>query len=120
MAYSKKIILLLSIFFVCCLSFLAYTQQKQQDYNYGKAWWAVYFVDPREDKLSFILENHSSEKNFHWEILAEKVRLSQGDVSVGLGEKKTINIQSPQSVIGKKIIVKISTPKGSKEIYKNF
>jgi len=120
MAYSKKIILLLSIFFICCLSFLAYTQQKQQDYNYGKSWWTLYFANPKSENLSFVIENHSSQNNFHWEILTEKVQLSQGDVNVELGEEKTINIQSPQSVIGKKIIVKISTPKGSKEIYKNF
>jgi len=120
MTYPKKIILALILFFLSCLFYLAYTEQQQQDYNYGKSWWSIYFNDPRANDLSFTIENHSSEKNFHWEISADKSPLSQGDATVGLGEKKTITIKTIQDIAGKKISIKISTPKGSKEIYKNL
>lgn len=120
MTYAKKVILALALFFLGCLFYLAYTQQQQQDYNYGKSWWSIYFADPRTNDLSFIIENHSSEKNFHWEISVDKNPLSQGDTTAGLGEKKKITVKALQDIAGKKINLKISTPKSSKEIYKNL
>jgi hypothetical protein len=120
MKNSKKILFSLALFFIGCLSYLAYIEKQQQDYNYGKSWWTIYFINPQEKELSFVIENHSSQKNFHWEILAGKDRLSQGDVTAALGEKKTINVQAPQNIANQQVIIKISTPKDSKEIYKNL
>ncbi|NTV41313.1 MAG: hypothetical protein HGA61_03520 [Candidatus Moranbacteria bacterium] len=122
MMNSKKNIFLLVLFFIACLSYLAYTENKQQDYDFGKTWWAVYFLNPQQERdLSFIIENHSSENSFHWEISAEKKTLSQGDEDIPLGEKKSVSVEPSWDILkNKKIIIKISTSKNSKELYKTF
>jgi hypothetical protein len=120
MTYSKKIILTVIFFFIACISYLAYAEQKRQDYNYSSSWWTTYFTAPQEKNLSFVIENHSNEKSFHWEILADKNSVSKGDETVPLGEKKTFSVPSFPENIGKKFTIKISTPKNSKEIYKSF
>jgi hypothetical protein len=120
MNFSKKIIVALAFFFILCLSYLAYTENKQQNYNYGSSWWTTYFQNPKDESLSFVIENHSSEKSFHWEILADKNSISKGVETVPLGEKKTVSVPSFPENMSKKVTIKISTPKGSKEIYKNF
>ncbi len=122
MTNSKKMIFLLALFFITCLSYLAYTENKQQSYDFGKTWWAAYFLNPQQEKdLSFVIENHSSENYFHWEISDEKKTLSQGDENISLGEKKSVSNEPSWDILkNKKIIIKISTPKNSKEIYKTF
>lgn len=119
MTFSKKIILASIALSFICFSYLAYSENQQQDYNYGKSWWTTYFVDPKGEDLSFVVENHSSETAFHWEISLDKAIVAKGDVKLNVGEKKTVPVKASDNN-GKTVLIKISTPKGSKEIYKKF
>ncbi len=120
MTHSKTTVAALVVFFILCLSYLAHAEMQQQDYNYGESWWTTYFNDPKDANLSFAIENHSKEKAFHWELSSDKALISQGDATIGLGEKKLISVQSAQDMIDKKMTIKISTSKGFKEIYKKL
>ena len=102
-----------------CFSYLAYTETKQQDYNYGSSWWTTYFADPKSEDMSFAIENHSSETNFHWQISRNKEIIAKGDVKIEIGKTQSVHVAKidTQADI---ITVKVSTPKGSKEIYKKF
>jgi hypothetical protein len=117
---SNNLIIAITIFFiVISFSFLAYAQTKQQDPNYGKAWWSLYFSTPKDNDLSFYIENHSGQENFHWEITLEKSVVTKGDSVVPLGEKKLIPVKN-EGLDGKRVSIKVTAGKTSKEIYKDF
>ena len=120
MTYSKKIIALIIFSSFVCLSYLAYTEKNQQDYNYGKSWWTAYFALPQENDLSFVIENHSKENSFHWEVLIDKNPVSKGDAVIQLGEKKTIPVAQFTNENSNKITIKITSTKSSQELYKTF
>ena len=99
------------------ISFLAYTGNKQQSSNYSQNWWAVYFSDPKSQNLSFEIENHIADSNFHWEIFSDKNSISKGDITIKLGETKTIKT-SQLAAQGKKTTIIVTNGKDKKEIYK--
>jgi len=116
---SRTIIITIALLFVCSFSFLAYTGWKQQQYDYSHSWWALSFNDPKSNDLSFTIENHSDQTSFHWEIFLDKSSISKGDTMLGIGESKLIPAIATD-VSGRTVTVKVSTPKGSKDIYKKF
>jgi hypothetical protein len=112
---NKTIISALIIFLAISFFYLAYTEQKQL--NSGD-WWALYFENPKSDNLNFVIENHSDKTNFHWEIMAEKEKMKEGNVNITKGDKKSIDI-SDLNISNKKITVLVSSGDEKKEIYKN-
>jgi hypothetical protein len=115
----KKIILILVLFLLASFSYLAFVETRQADLNYQKNWWVVYFENPRNESLNFTIENHSDQNKFHWEVLQDKTKLSEGEAQISKGEKNTIPVDL-KDVIGKKITISISDSKEKKEIYKQF
>jgi hypothetical protein len=118
MTTSRTIIITIALFFLCSFSFLAYTGWKQQQADYAR-WWTLSFNDPKSNDLSFTIENHSDQTAFHWEIFLDKTSLSKGDVMLNIGEIKSIPAIATD-VAGRTVTVKVSTPQGSKDIYKKF
>lgn len=115
----KRIIIAIVIFMIVSFLFLAYNEKKQQDPDYQKDWWAVYFIDPKSNSLSFVIENHGNSPEFHWQILKNKKVAEEGDVNIKKGS--SVNIAPDMSAnVPDKIDVKISDGKSDKEIYKNF
>lgn len=96
---------------------LSYVSKKQMDPNYQKNWWVLSFDNPKDNSLSFTIENHSNNNNFHWQILSEKTVVNQGDVTIKLGESKTIPATLPDTA-GKKTTVVVTAGEEKKEIYK--
>ena len=119
MTTSRTIIITIAILFICSFSFLAYTGWKQQQADYSHSWWTLSFNDPRSNDLSFTIENHSDQTSFHWEILLDKSSISKGDTTLKIGETKSIPVIATD-VTGRTVTIKVSTPKGSKDIYKKF
>jgi len=116
---NKTIVLSLVIFLALSCIFLAYTQTKQQSPE-SQNWWVVYFANPKDDSLNFIIENNSNEKKFHWEILNENNKLKEGDANIEKGNKKEITL--PKSDFGNfgnmKFSIIVSAGEDKKEIYK--
>lgn len=98
--------------------FLSFTEKKQADIN-TKNVWTLYFETPKNNSLNFNIENHSTNTNFHWEILSEKSVNNQGDVTLKLGETKTIPVALADTA-NKKITIVVTAGEAKKEIYKSF
>jgi hypothetical protein len=93
-------------------------EMKQVDLS-TKNIWTLYFSDPKTDSLDFTIDNHSNRENFHFEILAGKTKVYDGDVTVSNGATKIIPV-SISDITNKKIIISVTIGDNKKEIYKNF
>jgi len=114
----KKLILFLIILFILSSAYLLTVGNKFNNLNFGKNWWAVYFENPKDNSLNFVIENHSDKTNFHWTILADKEKIKEGDIKINNGELPRLNLGS--DFANKKITIEVSSGDEKKEIYKNF
>ena len=115
---NKLIIIATSFFILVSFIFLTIVEKKQADIN-TKNVWMLYFENPKDSSLNFIIENHSTNTNFHWQILSEKSPVNQGDVVIKLGETKKIPV-SIANIENKKTTIIVATGEEKKEIYKNL
>lgn len=101
--------------------FLSLVEKKQSDIN-SKNIWTLSFSNPKNDSLDFSIENHSQNKVFHWQILLDKIVVTEGDSTVALGDIKTISVPKDNiDLSNKKITISvIDTTNNKKEVYKNF
>jgi hypothetical protein len=114
----KKLIIFISILFVLCSGYLFWVSDQGLKSDDGKDWWALYFENPKNDSLNFVIENYSSSSDFHWTVSENNQKISEGDAKVKSGE--TRNIQPQTENLTGKISVTVSNGKEKKEIYKNF
>ncbi|HBI33665.1 MAG TPA: hypothetical protein DEA43_03540 [Candidatus Moranbacteria bacterium] len=115
---NRLIILATSFFLLTSFVFLSVIEKKQADIN-TKNVWMIYFENPKDKSLNFTIENHSLSTNFHWEILADKDSVTQGNSVIANGAKKTIPVSS-DGITNKKITVIITSDGNTKEIYKSL
>ena len=87
----KKIISFLIIFLLISFFYLAYVEKKQADLNYQKNWWVLSFDNPNDNSLDFVIENHSSKNNFHWEVLSDTDKIKEADINIVKGNSAKIN-----------------------------
>lgn len=118
----KKIIILFITLFIASSLLLFYQSGKQSNPNTGKAWWSLYFTNPKDNSLNFSIENHSNKNSFHWEILTDGNKFQEGNVNVPKGEAINSSFQdlNMQNLANKKISVKVSADEEVEEIYKNL
>lgn len=96
--------------------------RKEINPNAGKNWWALYFQKPKSNDLNFVIENHSDQSNFHWEVLEKNQKIKAGTVNITKGNSQKIivsNLDFPASQ-NQKVIVQVNTKASKKEIYKNL
>lgn len=112
---NNRTIIFSTIFFLLIsFIFLSWSEKKQADID-SKNIWMVYFSNPKDMSLDFIIENHSDNSSFEYKILEDKNILKQENISVAKGETKNI----PTTLQGKgKMIIQIESADGKKEIYK--
>lgn len=118
MNQTTKIISLILALFVISSVFLFWKSDCGFDPDYQKNWWSVYFAYATNTDLSFIIENHSANNNFSWEVISGKETLQKGDAVVAREEKK--NIELNLSDLKNKVLVRVSDGKENREIYKNL
>jgi hypothetical protein len=119
MNHQKLIILSVIVFFIASSAWLFYTSQKYSDPAYNSGWWGVYFADPKTPGLNFIIENHSIDENFKWEVLSDKGKIKEGTASVAIGQKENIQVK-PENIETKKITIRVSNGTEIREIYRNL
>ncbi len=117
---NKLIILTTILFFILSASSLAWIEKKQSDENEGKNWWALYFAEPKSDSLNFVIENHSNENNFHWEISHGGNKIKEGNTTIEKGSALQLNSHLNIAPENKKIIIQVTSGDKKKEIYKNL
>jgi hypothetical protein len=113
---NKKIIIILVIFLIISFFYLAYVEKKQADLN-NKNFWVLYFSDPKSDNLDFVIENHSHNTNFHWEVLADENKINSGDITIVKGSTWKSNFQVAD-INNKKITISVLSDNEKKELYK--
>jgi hypothetical protein len=115
-----KLILFIIIIFIISSAYLLTIGNKFNDLNFGKDWWAVYFSDPKNNSLNFVIDNHSDNTNFHYVISKDKEKISEGDAKVENGKTENIKPDITQAISGN-ITIEVSTgDNDKKDIYKNF
>lgn len=116
----KKLIIIIIIFFIASASYLLVIGHKFDTLDFGKDWWDVYFVSPKNNNLDFIIENHLNVSSFHWTVSDDQGKLKEGDVQIDNNGEKNIKPGLNQSLSGK-ITIEVSTGNNDKkDIYKNF
>ncbi len=111
---NKIIIAFLIIFLIASFLYLAYIEQSRRG---EENFWVLYFADPKSDNLNFIIENHSDKNNFHWEVLADKEKIKEGDENIAEGSTWKRGFQVAD-IDGKKITIIVLDGENKKEIYK--
>lgn len=116
---SQKTLLIVSIFFfVTSTLFLFLQNDRELDPDQGKNWWTLSFSVPEQvESLGFIIENHSNQTHFSYEITVGKEIISKEIFTAKQGEKTTV---MPPSIIKQNERVKIAVTAGTekKEIYR--
>lgn len=118
MSQQTKIIIFIIIIFIASSAYLFWVDAKNNSPDYGKDWWAVYFENPKDNSLNFTIENHSNKNDFHWEVSDGKNKLDAGNIKIEKGATWTSDVQV--SVSDKKMTIRVSNSKDTKEIYKNL
>lgn len=114
---NKTIIISTISFLLVSFVFLSWSEKKQADMN-SKNIWVTYFLNPKDNSLNFVIENHSKNTDFKYQIFEDKDVIKQESVSVKLGESKNITVSSNLSQ--KKMTIEVETGNEKKEIYKTF
>lgn len=120
---NKKIIFAILLLFLISAVYLSWTEKKQADFNLDKNWWSLSFDNPKGSNLSFTIENHSNESNFHWEIILGDNKAKEGDVNVIKGFAWTLDAQAnmPETNLdNKKVTISATNGNDKKNIYKIF
>ena len=120
MQNTRFIIISLIGCFLFSFFFLAYSEKKTENID-AQNFWFLSFSDPKNSLLSFNVENHTANDEFHWELLADKNKLQDGDLKVEKGKTVTTFIPEVADVLGKRISIKVTAKDNStKDIYKTF
>ena len=117
---SQKIIIFFSLLFLSSSIYLFSIDSRYNDPAYNKDWYSLSFTDPKSGKLDFAIENFSAKTDFHWEILAGKEMVSQGDGNIRTGEKKDVSVSDLGIKDAQKYTIRVTSGKDAREIYKNI
>jgi|GEM_PF-1329899 len=117
----KFIILALLGMMLPSFMFLSAVESKNTNLNNNNVW-MLYFTDPKSDSLDFMIENHSKNSDFRYEILIDKKVVIDSKLSVPLGETKTVPIpKETLDLSNRKITITVADGNSNKkEIYKSF
>lgn len=98
-------------------SYLSWIQYSQHDYDFDKNWWVLYFENPKNSSLDYLIENHSDMTDFHSEIFLEKQKVSESDFTLQKNERKRFPVDTTD-LQDKKVTIVITTGEQKKEVYK--
>ncbi|MDP3957231.1 MAG: hypothetical protein Q8Q10_01900 [bacterium] len=114
----KSLITILCLLLIASAAFLFWQNERELDPDQGKSWWTLAFAVPGESgNLSFVVENHSTETAFQYEITVDKTSIAKDTFVVKRGEKMIIT-QSFTAKPGKRTIITVTLGKEKKEIYR--
>lgn len=114
----KKIVIFIISLFILSSAWLFSASKKAVDPDFGKNFWTLYFFDPKSDDLDFVIENHSDQVDFHYEILKDKQRLEEKDLKIEKGRSEKIDILDVSQK--GKITIRVTAGDEKKEVYKNL
>lgn len=114
----KYLIATIFLLFAAGAVFLFWQNARELDPDQGKNWWTLAFASPENsESLSFIVENHSTETTFLYEITVDKTLAAKESFVVKRGEKMTIT-PSLAAKEGGRTKITVTLGKEKKEIYR--
>jgi capsular polysaccharide biosynthesis protein len=117
----KKLIIFIVILFILSSLWLTFVSKNLNNPDYQKNWWTVYFSNPKSDNLDFVIENHSDNAKFHWEVFDDKIKVSESDSIIEKGDARKLDINPTVGKIeNKKITITVSSGDEEREIYRNI
>jgi hypothetical protein len=114
----KSLLILFIIFFATSALFLFWQNDRELDPDQGKNWWTLSLTSPEQEaSLGFVIENHSNQTNFQYEIFVGRDMILQDTLVAKSGEKTSV---TPPSIAKQTERVKITVTAGNekKEIYR--
>lgn len=97
------------------LSFLAYKEASQHKMRDS---WFLYFQNPENESLDFIIENFSEKDDFSWSLVVDGEKTRQENVQVLKNSPKSVIIEKLPK--GKDFAIEVSHGKEERKIYKIF
>ncbi|MFZ2187742.1 MAG: hypothetical protein WAV46_03920 [Candidatus Moraniibacteriota bacterium] len=114
----KSFILFFITLFAISALLLFWQNDRELDPDQGKNWWTLSFVLPKqEENLGFVVENHSDQTDFRYEITVGRETILKEAFIAKRGERTTV---TPPSITKQSERVKITVTAGNdrKEIYR--
>jgi hypothetical protein len=119
---SKIIIIAVVLMLIISFSVLYVVEAKNHDFDYQKSWNVIYFENPRDDSLDFVIENHEGEKmEYSYQILVDDKQIAEDKVEIEKGAKQEIlPVLEMEKNVSAKITVAVSVKDLKYRIYKNI
>lgn len=87
----KHLITTIALLFAMSTAFLFWQNTRELDPDQGKSWWTLAFdVLEKPENLSFVVENHSDQTDFQYEVTVNRTSLIKGSFALQRGEKAII------------------------------
>ena len=114
----KFLILVFCALFAASSSFLFWQNEQELDPNQGKNWWTLSFATPEDTtNIDFIIENHSRETSFRYQIMADKNILEEATIKIPSGASQTV-LPAPLIQTDSRTTITVTTGTEKKEIYR--
>lgn len=110
----KIVISLIGMLIISC-SFLAYVEKSQHKIEDS---WFLYFNNPQDNSLNFVIENYSDKNNFSWSLIVDGEKIKTEQIKVLKDDKIDVRIEKLST--GKKFSVEVVCDKEKRDIYKTF
>jgi len=111
----KNIIISLIAFLVISFSFLAFSENNQHQIKND---WFLYFENPQDNSLNFIVENFSDKNNFSWSLIVDGEIKKTENLEVLKNNYKNVTVKKLYN--GKEFILKVNHNNEKREVYKIF
>jgi len=118
---SKIIIIATIVLLIVSFSILFVVEAKNHNLDYKKSWSVVYFENPRDNSLDFVVENHQGEGALYkYKIFVNDEKMIEKDVNIDAGEKQKISPVIGENSGSGKITVEVGYKDVEYKIYKNL
>lgn len=95
--------------------FLSIAENRQHRIKNG---WFLYFENPKNDSMSFVIENYSDDKDFSWSLIVDGKKIKMENIKILKNDSKNVMIQGLPE--GNFFEIKADHGKEEKNIYKKL
>lgn len=119
---SKIIIIATIVLLLASFATLFVVEVKNHNYDYKKSWSVVYFKNPQDDSLDFVVENHEGlDGNYGYKIFVNDNKVVDGDVDIPAGAKQEISpVLDGKKIKGARVTINVSYKNTDYNIYKDL
>ena len=114
--YSREhaIIFAVVVLLIASFCFLAHVEQKQATPD---GWWAVYFSQPHDGNVNFVIENYADTEEFTYTITREQDVVREGKINVASNSSEAVILGLKNSQ-NKKLTITVNRGKEKKTLTK--